>query len=411
MGGVARRATLIETERDKGAPVLLVDGGDLPPSESNENPWPWEKATYLWDCMAELGYDAVTPGDDDLIEGLDSLRVLYARHPEIHVVSANLKDKEGDLLFPEYVVLDKGGIKVGITGVTNPLYYRSNLNRGEQKRDDFEFDEPAEALRRVIPEMQDQCDVVMGLLHVSAGDAKRLVDEVQGLDVVLVGHNPGYMFNPDRINETLMIRPGTLGKYLAVLNLTLDDATKKIVDYNGHSIKMNEAVPMDPQMEAQVTAFMDNYEHRRDELQKKKAAEAAVLQGTEKYVGAEMCARCHVEEYTAWSQTPHAQAYEALVEAQQQNVDECLECHVVGMGEPSGYEVTWPVDSKGKRLDPVDTPALRGVQCESCHGMGTFHGTQAMIKDPGEDTCRNCHVGEFGEGFDYQKSLANGMVH
>jgi hypothetical protein len=78
----------------------------------------------------------------------------------------------------------------------------------------------------------------------------------------------------------------------------------------------------------------------------------------------------------------------------------------VGFGEPSGYEITWELDNKGVPQTPIDTPSLRNVQCESCHGMGTFHGTVAMAKAPDENVCRSCHTGEFGEGFDYADAVS-----
>ena len=89
--------------------------------------------------MARLGYDAVTPGDHELRHGLDSLRTLTARHPDIRVVSANLQDRHGAPVFPESVVIEKNGVRFGITGTTAPAYYRANLEYKRLHRDDFTF--------------------------------------------------------------------------------------------------------------------------------------------------------------------------------------------------------------------------------------------------------------------------------
>lgn len=224
LGGMARRATVIEQQRSTGAPILLLDGGDLPPADFRD-PWPRETAAFVWDWMAKLGYDAVTPGDGDLVEGIDSLRVLYAMHPEIHVVSANVRDIEGNLLFSEYVVLDKGGTRVGITGVTSPLYHRSR-----KEQDQFAFDDPGAALGRVLPILADTSDLVVAILHVNTQDARRLVEENPGMDVALVGHNPG-VSSPERVNETLLIRPGPLGHYVGVLSLTVPGVNSGPLEY------------------------------------------------------------------------------------------------------------------------------------------------------------------------------------
>jgi cytochrome c peroxidase len=191
-----------------------------------------------------------------------------------------------------------------------------------------------------------------------------------------------------------------------MLTLTLDETTKEIIDYNGEGRRMGQDIKREPTMGAVVAEYQQDYNRRQEEDRKRRTAEEAMAQGLEKFVGADMCARCHIEEYTAWSQTPHARAYQTLVESEQEAVDECLVCHVVGYGQPTGYEVSWKKKDKGKEETLVDNPSLRNVQCESCHGIGTLHGTVVMEKAPGEKTCLTCHTGEYGEGFNYAEAVA-----
>jgi 2',3'-cyclic-nucleotide 2'-phosphodiesterase (5'-nucleotidase family) len=176
-----------------------------------------EKTAFLWDTMAKMGYDAVTPGDRELLDGIEAARTLYGRNPGVKVVSANVRDKSGSLLFDEYVVVDREGVKVGITGVTSPAYYNYNITQGKQRRDEFTLEDSREALKRVLPRLQKEADVVVVLMHEGSGDARRIVEDVPGIGVVVVGHNPGYLFNPDRVGSTLIVRPGNRGQYLAVL--------------------------------------------------------------------------------------------------------------------------------------------------------------------------------------------------
>jgi hypothetical protein len=305
-------------------------------------------------------------------------------------------------------VVEKGGVKFGVTGVTAGGFYKFNVGKGVQVSDDFSFIEPAEALQKIVPELRKKCDVVVVLLHDGPGDAKRRAEEIPGIDIVIVGHNPGYMFNPDRVGETLIIRGGNRGQYLGTLELTLDGG--KIVDYNGEAKPMDDGVAKDASYESLENTFDTAYKDRENQEKRKTAAEKAMLQGTEKYVGAEMCARCHADVYDAWAKTPHARAFETLVHEGQEANAECVKCHVVGFGEESGYAIdVQKQDEAGNILKSTDDVPLRNVQCESCHGMGTFHGTQAMATVPSEGTCRTCHTGKYGNGFDYAAAIAKGV--
>lgn len=384
-----------------------MDAGNFGAAENNPFE-PWERTTFMWDMMADLKYDVVTPGDLEMLQGVQALKDLYGRHPEVHVVSANVADQSGNLLFPKYTVIERDGVRFGVTGVTGGAYYNFNITRGRQLKEDFTFKDPKESLEAVLPELRKQCDIVVALIHEGPGDVNRLLGEVSGIDVVVIGHNPGYMFNPDRNENALIIRTGNQGKYFSVLQLTLDE-NKKIVDYNGEGKPLGDAVAKNPKVDAKVKAWEDDSKAREEAANRKKTAEKAQLQGTEKYVGAEVCARCHVDEYAKWSESPHAHAYKALVDQNKQTVSECLTCHTVGYGKPTGYQVEWLTDQDKSRYAAGDSTSLRNVQCESCHGMGTFHGTANLVKVPTEETCRNCHTGEFERGFNYKEALAKGV--
>jgi 2',3'-cyclic-nucleotide 2'-phosphodiesterase (5'-nucleotidase family) len=380
-----------------------VDGGNFGDPYDNSENWDgelWEKTTFTWDMMSKLKYDVVTPGDLEMIQGLDAMKALFAKHPGIQVVSANIEDKSGKLVYPKYAILNRGGVKIGVTAVTGKQWYEYNLKKGRQKKDDFIVLESKDALRDAVAELRPKADVVVALIHESLTDVKtQILTEVPGIDVVVVGHNPNYMFNPDRVGSTLLLLSGPKGQYLPVLTLTLDDSKKKILDYNGEGKPLDDAIAKDAEYDKVVTSWETDYKKKQDASRREKAAHDAVLQGTEKYVGAEICGRCHADEYSKWAKTPHAHAYQTLVKEEMQNSEDCLKCHTVGYGEQTGYTLTNLNDPEGKSVSTKDTPQFRNVQCESCHGMGTFHGTTMMVTKTAEETCRNCH------------SLAKGLIH
>ena len=101
-------------------------------------------------------------------------------------------------------------------------------------------------------------------------------------------------------------------------------------------------------------------------------------------IGAKRCGACHEREYEDWKASPHAQAL-ARLSAPKQRDPVCRSCHT-----------TSPTS---------DDPELLGVQCESCHGLGSLYAPKYVMKDEKlrkllglekvtASTCQGCHDGD-----------------
>jgi 2',3'-cyclic-nucleotide 2'-phosphodiesterase (5'-nucleotidase family) len=251
LGGLDKRPSVIKAEQAKGTPVLVVDAGNFGDDKDVDS---WKRTEFIWGLMGRMGYEAITPGDMEMIEGLAALKALAGRYPQVKWVSANVKDSAGAHVFPQYAIFDKGGVRVGVTGVTGASYYTFNKARGVQKKDDFTLEDSKTALLRVLPEMRRQCDVVVVLLHEGPGDAKRMAAEVPGIDVLVVGHSPGYQFVPDRVGETVLVRAGNRGQYMMALDVTVG-GDGSVVEIKGEGKPLGEAVPKDPAFAPEVAAW------------------------------------------------------------------------------------------------------------------------------------------------------------
>ncbi len=108
------------------------------------------------------------------------------------------------------------------------------------------------------------------------------------------------------------------------------------------------------------------------------------------YSGSEVCGVCHETEYETWSLTTHASAFATLVEHGEERNQECVGCHVVGYARPGGY------------TDPLETPDLENVGCESCHGRGGPHLSPGTPGEAGyAPMCISCHDTKHSLGFDF----------
>src|SRR5213594_4755287 len=132
-GGLSRAATALETLRARyPSNLILVDAGDL----LQGNPFATFYGRYdkrqpqpIVDALNALQYDVVTPGNHDFDFGVDFLR-RAATEATYRYVSANVVDDSGKALFAPTVVVPRGAVKIGITGLTTPgvlLWDRAQL--------------------------------------------------------------------------------------------------------------------------------------------------------------------------------------------------------------------------------------------------------------------------------------------
>jgi len=256
LGGLARRATFIKTQRAKNPATVLVDAGDFGSHVDYE---PWLRTEFQIDMMSKLKYDVVTPGPSEMVMGLDKAHALFARAPEIKVVSANIVDKKTQKqLWDDFTIIDRGGVKFAVTGVTDGSFYKFKATQGQLKSDDFDFRDAKASLKRVIPEMRQQADLVVVLLHMGSGDAKHLLEGISGIDAVVVGHLPEYKFLPEVAENTVLVQTGARGQYMGRLELNLSG--NKVVGHGGAAQALGETVAIDPEMDALVKAFNKKYD-------------------------------------------------------------------------------------------------------------------------------------------------------
>ncbi len=103
-------------------------------------------------------------------------------------MSANLvDDRKG---FPlgnrPYVILERGGIRIGIIGIMSQqlasLVIQNNLVG-------LRVLSPAATVQRYVDELDPKTDLLIALTHQGADEDSALASEVRGLDVIVGGHS------------------------------------------------------------------------------------------------------------------------------------------------------------------------------------------------------------------------------
>jgi hypothetical protein len=343
-----------------------------------------------------MGTDATTIGDWDLWRGLPYLRKLIDE-TELPFVSANVVDSAtGELVVQPYIVIERGGLRFAITGVTEP----NERFRTHAMVDDVgvEFEDPYETLSDLLPKLRDESDFVILLAHTGFYKAEELVGRLDGVDFVVVGRHGQRLGEPREVHGAIFLEPGSKGQYITDIRVALD-ADGVMTGYSGGTVALGDKVPAD----ASMALFIKEHKLSVEKLQKERLAEQAeqrratrqtAVEYTEDCVGVKgSCERCHADEHEQWSTTAHAHAFATLEQSDQSMNPECLRCHVT---------CRMDLAEDGSEQVPAE---LRNVQCEACHGMGTEHARDGSYGAVTVTTCLECHDEENSPDFDFATYL------
>ncbi len=372
--------------------MMNVDNGGFFPDDSMHIDYSW----FLMDGFKLLGYDAVGIGDRDLRFGLAYLRSQVKR-TQLPVVSANLIDRRTKLpVFEPYRIVTVGKVKVGVFGLLS-----DKVDLGPA-RDSLAVQEPQMVAKRLIPEMRKKgAQAVVLLSQLGKVESEDLVTAVDGVDAVIVGRNVPMLQKGRLIKNTVACYGGEQGQYLGRTILTL--SAGKVVTAENETFMLGPEVGEKAEIAALVKDFEDKFNEKMRRVQMEAAAKQAAKQAADtpdRYVGTEVCQRCHVSESEQWKKTKHAHAWETLVEAKKDANTDCIPCHVVGYQKPGGFQPTGS-----------PSPKMVDVGCENCHGMGTQH--EAFAANPRqitEATCVTCHTKDNSPTFNFATYLPH-VIH
>ena len=372
--------------------VLIVDGGGFFPELDTQQDQAW----FQMDAMKLLGTDAVGVGSRDLRFGLAYLRET-ARNKKLPLVSANLLDKKtrAPALAP-WLVKKVGAVNVGVFSVIS-----DKVDLGPS-RDSIEVSDPQAAARKAVAELKKKgATVIVALSQLGKVESEDLVSAVEGIDAVIVGLNSPLLQKGRLIKSTIACYGGEQGQNIGRTTITLN-AARKMASGDNESYILGPDIPEKPEVLQIVKAFEDSFNEKMRKLDKEKAASQAAKvleESPDRFLGADLCMRCHVDQAEQWKTTPHAHAWQTLVDAKKESTPECIPCHVVGYQKPGGFQGN------------ADAAKLANVQCENCHGMGTKHEAFPQTATRmSEKVCITCHQGENDPAFVFSEKLPK-VIH
>lgn len=201
MGGVARRAALVEKIRQEQKNVLLLDAGDVFQGTPYFNLYGGELEMTL---MSKMGYDAATMGNHDFDNGISGFvkQLPHANFPFL-VSNYNVENTELQGKILPYKIFKKGGIKVGIFGLGIEL--AGLVNR--KNYGDIVYTDPIAKANEFASLLRNElgCEMVICLSHLGYKyKDDKVSDQVlarstKNIDLIIGGHTHTFMKLPEEI--------------------------------------------------------------------------------------------------------------------------------------------------------------------------------------------------------------------
>jgi hypothetical protein len=374
-GGLERRFNVIQELKQKyNCPIVAVDLGDIP---QPRGPQKLLKYVTSMEALKRLDYLAVGIGEKEcllpLLDGLANFALNNNNQPP-HVLAGNLSQRTDNFPGAEAIAIEGGihGIlKVGFTSFVAPSV--------AQVINDPTIRFSQTALPQLIKELQTQQTQFKVLLYQGTEHEARQCAATHA-DFQVIVHLSQEEEPTEKaavVGNTMLVNVGHKGRYIGLVGVyPSNQVAGKPFELYYQLLKIGPEYKTPPGQDASnpILALMEEYARKvKDQnfLQHFPQAKHPIqLQfPNAKYVGSEACKKCHEYAYDVWKRSKHAQAFQTLVDAKRPSLrqfdGECVVCHLTGFEYLTGYR------------NDKDTPKLKDVGCESCHGPGSEHADKA----------------------------------
>ncbi|WP_236020590.1 bifunctional metallophosphatase/5'-nucleotidase [Sabulicella rubraurantiaca] len=213
-GGLAELGTLLETERARATgPSFFTFGGDLiSPSLASSV----TGGAHMIEIFNALGTDVAVLGNHEFDLGVEVLRrrVHESRFPWL---GANVLGLDGAPFAGAGTLLrEEQGLKIGFVGVLTRA--TADLAVGAN---DVTFTDEMAALRAGVADLRRRgADIVVALTHLDLAEDERVAREIEGIDLVLGGHDHDPVVKQD--SGAPLVKAGEDAKWLAVVELKIE---------------------------------------------------------------------------------------------------------------------------------------------------------------------------------------------
>ncbi len=373
LGGFDRRSAVFDQVDDSRR--LVIDTGSFVESDGEQD---MIKFNIMMEAFSILAYDAINLTKND-VEIASNLGLSDGNGSSFKIITSDgSKESAFARTFTKKITLKNGRIfNINLAGID------SNKDSQKQVKGLFNGKKSRDSINILI---------VTGDGKATGKAAMTVVDCL----ITPPGSDEPALQKTTK-SGALVISGGRFGKYIGRVDIIWPKKTKR-PQLKFSSVPLTEDIKQTP-------SLVELYK-----VYQQLVAEVGLIEKHPRfkmeedliYLGSDSCKSCHEYEYEKWSQKKHSWAYSTLEKVGSQYDPECVGCHVVGFDYNTGFTTE------------DQTPHLKDVGCETCHGPGSEH-----VASEGQEkttmpqlACTECHTPEHSTDYaDNEKEYFEKIEH
>ncbi|RJP21605.1 MAG: bifunctional metallophosphatase/5'-nucleotidase [Candidatus Omnitrophota bacterium] len=250
-GGAAIIAGYYKNVRAQESNVLILDAGDMISGTPISSLF---KGDPIYRVLNHWGIDAAALGNHDFDYGWQRMKT-YREIASFPFLCANAfvagSDGANHLLADaEYKIFSFGALRVGVIGVI--AEWTPTMTVRDAVRD-VKFIPSIDTLKRLVPLVSNQADLVVVLSHVGFEHDQKIAKETPDIDLIIGGHSHTLLKEFVKINDTIIVQAGEKGRFVGRIDLEADTAANQFVGFTYRVLPVDANLsPPDPDTEAIV---------------------------------------------------------------------------------------------------------------------------------------------------------------
>ena len=278
LGGFAKIKTLINEKKAENPDTMILDAGDFSMGTLIQAVFEEEASEIR--MLGEIGVEVTTLGNheyDYRAKGLANMmnnavasgdvlpKMVISNVDWDGMHTAGLTEDQKLLLdafenygVEEYVILEKGNIKVAVTGLFGQDCYNCVINPP------LDFVNAVDAMKETVAQIQanEDVDMIVCVSHCGTWeDEEKSEDEILAkavpeLDLIISGHTHTKLEEPIQHGDTYIVSAAEYGKYLGSLSMTQKENGRWNLE-NYELITVGENIEKDAKTQEKIDSLMD----------------------------------------------------------------------------------------------------------------------------------------------------------
>lgn len=253
--GLAKVATYLKSKKEVDPDkTIILSSGDMWQGtyESYHN-----RGRVITEAMNKIGFDSMTIGNHEFDWGAED--ILYnEQYADFPILGANIMEYPNTSvkseIGEEYVILNRGDLKIGIIGVIGQEQITSINSRYVE---DIYFADPTPIIKNLSTKLRnvEKVDIVILSIHAGQGDVDSSIPNGKYVDAIFCAHT--HRDEKKIVNGVPFIQGGTKGQHVSEVKLSYDYETKKtsLVSYSNSSTQAISKLVMNSEAQTLIDQY------------------------------------------------------------------------------------------------------------------------------------------------------------